>query len=177
MPNSLLFLKYWNPNDTSDIASQRDRHTLRCKKRNRSRKRACLPCSRAKSRCDQQTPACNRCLLKELACVYAHADYQRQESEHQATSAPPMPAGSPSQTGSRLAAGAVSHDAHEELTPAHEQAMYYHMPATPLSTDEIQSRGEAVEDELLAALLASPGASTNDREPSQMYAFSRLPIH
>ncbi|TFA99042.1 Transcription factor gsfR2 [Trichoderma ghanense] len=35
------------------------------------RRRACIPCTRAKRRCDMNRPACERCLDKQIACRYS----------------------------------------------------------------------------------------------------------
>ncbi|KAK4198038.1 hypothetical protein QBC40DRAFT_230808 [Triangularia verruculosa] len=50
---------------TSDATSP-PRPRLR---RNRKRK-TCVPCAKAKRKCDQSMPWCKRCLEKEIACVY-----------------------------------------------------------------------------------------------------------
>ncbi|KAI9740504.1 MAG: hypothetical protein M1834_005084 [Cirrosporium novae-zelandiae] len=57
----------------------RDRHCLRCRKQPRIRKKACISCSHAKTRCDHGEPFCNRCTLKGLECTYAH---QEKTSRH-----------------------------------------------------------------------------------------------
>lgn len=50
-----------------------ERHRLRCRFRSRSRKKACAECSRSKVRCDQGVPACSRCTVHALSCVYPQA--------------------------------------------------------------------------------------------------------
>ncbi|KAH0497549.1 hypothetical protein TgHK011_004847 [Trichoderma gracile] len=35
------------------------------------RRRACIPCTRAKRRCDMNRPSCERCLDKQVACQYS----------------------------------------------------------------------------------------------------------
>jgi hypothetical protein len=50
------------------------RHSSYCRKKARNpprpRKRSCLICTKAKTHCDAEFPACSRCLKKDVTCLY-----------------------------------------------------------------------------------------------------------
>ncbi|EGR49733.1 uncharacterized protein TRIREDRAFT_105880 [Trichoderma reesei QM6a] len=53
------------------------------------RRRACIPCTRAKRRCDMNRPSCERCLDKEVACRYsATRPYARRAAKSPQTNSP-----------------------------------------------------------------------------------------
>lgn len=53
------------------------RHTSYCRRKSRnpprSRRKACLGCSKAKTHCDAGFPACSRCLDKNITCRYQNS--------------------------------------------------------------------------------------------------------
>lgn len=53
------------------------RHTSYCRRKSRnpprSRRKACLGCSKAKTHCDSGFPACSRCLDKNITCRYQNS--------------------------------------------------------------------------------------------------------
>ncbi|KAL6857362.1 hypothetical protein J3F83DRAFT_769417 [Trichoderma novae-zelandiae] len=53
------------------------------------RRRACLPCTKAKRRCDMNRPSCERCLDKQVACRYSMArPYARRAVKSPQTDSP-----------------------------------------------------------------------------------------
>ncbi|KAL1953706.1 hypothetical protein VTO42DRAFT_2341 [Malbranchea cinnamomea] len=136
-------------------SSQRDRHALRCKNRDRSRKRACLPCSRAKARCDQQTPACNRCLLKGLSCAYAHAQEHSAHRARERAQQPDFPAGD---VADRLSTAQSTMRGQPVETPPTEfdfwvVGRHAGAPVTPLSESRVPPAEECMDEEILASIL------------------------
>jgi hypothetical protein len=63
------------------------RHSSYCRKKARnpprSRKRSCLSCTKAKTHCDAEFPACSRCLKKNVTCIYQSPPQPTRRSEQQ----------------------------------------------------------------------------------------------
>lgn len=63
--------------DRENAEKSQIRHASYCRKKAqnppRPRKRACLICTRAKTQCDTQVPACSQCLKRSVTCIYQNS--------------------------------------------------------------------------------------------------------
>jgi hypothetical protein len=72
---------------TENTEKSQIRHSSYCRKKARNpprpRKRSCLSCTKAKTHCDAEFPACVRCLKKDVTCLYQFPPQPTSRSEQQ----------------------------------------------------------------------------------------------